>query len=128
MSFDKNADNKLSHHKMCYVRNLKHPRTVSTLKSDSMAAGSGDNQQLVQYSLCGSKMGWSACTRSMRKTEFSSYGAGMVLYFQFLKYSCVIMLLLTILSIPSLMLYSSGFNRDSDLNVPAGRRLSSVNS
>ena len=40
----------------------------------------------------------------MRKTDINDYGVGMVLYFQFMKYIGVIMLICSIIALPSIMI------------------------
>lgn len=61
--FKNDADNELSYDKMCYVRNMKHPRT---LEFDEFT----QEQKHSLHSLCFSNMGWSHCTKNMRKTDY----------------------------------------------------------
>ena len=121
--FEKNAQNELSHDKMCYIRNTRHPRALE-LDEDS------HEQRVVLHSLCFSKLGWSHCNKNMRKTDYGVYGVGVVLYFQFLKYLCVMMFLFTILSVPSYLMFSNGM-RSKDFKtldqIESSRRLEELN-
>lgn len=99
--FIRDADNELSYDKMCYVRNMKHPRTATL---DILT----QDKKLVLHSLCFSSFGCSHCAKNMRQNDYSQYGAGLVLYFQFLKYLCIMMFIFTVLSIPSYLMFSSG--------------------
>ena len=99
--FRKDADNKLSHEKLCYGRDLLHPRVP-------VFDHTVDYQKYQKHSFCTSGTGWSHCKKSMRKTDFNVYGVGVVLYFQFLKYLMVIMFLLSVLSLPSMLIFYHG--------------------
>lgn len=99
--FIKDAQNDLSLEKMTYIRNTRHPRTPTLDRYT-------EDKKYELHSLCFSSMGWSHCRKSMRKNDFGQYGAGLVLYFQFLKYLSVMMFLFTLLSLPSYVLFSSG--------------------
>ena len=107
--FANDAANELSHEKMCYVRNAQHPRTV---KLDHTT----EEKKYVEHS-CFSTMGWSHCTKNMRKTEYARYGAGIVLYFQFLKYICLMLFLFSVLSIPSYIMFSTGRGAEPSASV-----------
>jgi type IV secretory pathway VirB6-like protein len=41
----------------------------------------------------------------VRKTDLNEYGVGLVLYFQFLKYVGIMMLILTLLSVPNMLVF-----------------------
>jgi hypothetical protein len=55
----------------------------------------------------------------VRKSELTQYGAGVVIYFQFLKFLMITYLTLTVLSVPAFIFYLSGnaqsFDKDTDI-------------
>ena len=86
---------------MNYMRNILHPRqVVYNLAYNETNFG--------QYPLCDTRTGWSHCLKRYRKTDLNDYGVGIVLYYQFLKYLGIMMLIASILSIPSYLLFYHG--------------------
>jgi hypothetical protein len=62
----------------------------------------------MKYPVCKTKTGWSCCCRKSRKSEFSPYGVGMVLYFQLLKHLTLVFSIMSVLSIPAYIFFFSG--------------------
>jgi hypothetical protein len=58
--------------------------------------------------ICGTKTGGFSIKSDTRKSDLEGYGAGIVLYFQFLKYMAIVFLIMTILAIPTCILFYSG--------------------
>jgi pilus assembly protein TadC len=61
-----------------------------------------------RHKICGSKTGNNCCMAKFRKSDFTQYGPGVVIYFQFIKYWATIMFLLTLFSLPAFIFYYSG--------------------
>jgi hypothetical protein len=81
------------------MRNIRHPRHVTY---------EDQTTSFEHHPLCGTKTGWSHWNREGRKTDLKEYGVGIVLYYQFLKYLQIMMLLFTIMNIPTLWLFYHG--------------------
>ena len=60
---------------------------------------------------CSALTGWHCCCRRSRHTHLADFGVGVVLYFKFLKSLLWIFLVMSVLSIPSLIIYSSGYKQ-----------------
>ena len=59
--------------------------------------------------ICGTRTGChDCCSRERRKSDLNEYGAGSVLYFQFLKYMGAMFLVMLVLSLPAILFYYYG--------------------
>ena len=83
------------------MRNKRHPRQVV----HNLAY---NETRFDEYGLCDTRIGCSHCMKAYRKTDLNEYGVGIVLYYQFLKYLGIMMLIASILSIPSCLLFYHG--------------------
>ncbi|TNV86581.1 hypothetical protein FGO68_gene17344 [Halteria grandinella] len=98
--FPKDADNRLSHSKLLYHIDINHPREITyDTKGKAM---------YTKHPICRTSTGWPCCTRKSRESDLSQYGAGLVLYFQFIKFLILVYAGLFILSLPCFVLYFSG--------------------
>lgn len=70
----------------------------------------------IEWPICSTNFGQFSNRNKNRVTAMSEYGAGIVLYFQFMKYMICLFVLLSILSIPSILLFASG-NLTAPMNV-----------
>jgi hypothetical protein len=98
--FKEDAENGLSWDKAQTSINANHPRMFEYDKLGKM-----------KYSLWPVKQtsfGWLSHDPQKRDTPLAEYGAGTVLYFQFVKHMARVFLALSLLSLPSLCLYYSG--------------------
>lgn len=78
------------------VINRMHPRKIQ-------------GTEPVLMGLCSTRAGWhSCCFKSVRSSDFAPFGVGIVAYFQFMKYMACIFFLMTVLSIPTMMVFLSG--------------------
>lgn len=66
----------------------------------------------MKHPVVETKTGWVWFTSTIRKSEFTNYGVGVTLYFQFLKFLSMMFLMLTILSVPAYIFYFSGTQSD----------------
>ncbi len=64
--------------------------------------------------------GWVWCTKGMRQSDFTPYGVGVTLYFQFLKFLCSMFFILTVLNIPAYIFFYSGNNKDTSGDLKSG--------
>ena len=48
------------------------------------------------------------CMSKFRKSDFTEYGSGVVIYFQLIKFWTIIMFFLTLMSTPAFIFYYSG--------------------
>lgn len=92
---------------MAVNRNKNHPRNVIINKETTEV-------RYTKRSICSTKTGSYSCFRINRKSDFSQYGAGVVAYFQFLKFMIWLFLLMTICAIPSMIFFYSGNKNTSD--------------
>ena len=69
-----------------------------------------------KFSFFKSSMGSHCFKKSWRESEFKEQGVGLVFYFKFQKYLSIVFLCLSILSIPSYLLYSQGGNYQRNIN------------
>ena len=86
----------LSYTKMLNEVNHREPREIDSSGSIS------------QLKVCGSSTGWFSTWKKCRKSDTEQLGLGINLYLLTLKYFACLFLLCLLLSIPSLMIYSSG--------------------
>ena len=65
----------------------------------------------------GLSTGWPCCCQRARKSGLNTYGTGVVIYFQFLKFLMILYFLLGALSLPAFIFYYSGntISSSSDL-------------
>jgi hypothetical protein len=71
----------------------------------------------VKYSkrsICFTKTGGYSCFKKNRQSDFAQYGAGVVAYFQFLKYMIWLFFCMSLTAIPSMIFYYSGNKTTSD--------------
>ncbi|CDW83214.1 UNKNOWN [Stylonychia lemnae] len=104
--FNFDAQNGLSSDKMLHNMDRKHPRLIEK----NPLTGK------LEYKLhpyCKTKTGWHCCTKNSRKSDFSRYGIGIVLYFQFLKHMTIVFCLMALLSIPAYIFFFSGNSADT---------------
>eukprot|EP00347_Sterkiella_histriomuscorum_P015842 403355479 len=104
--FNQDADNGLSSDKLIHNLNRRHARRIVK----DPVTGKQDYQL---YPICKIKTGWHCCTKKSRQSEFSRYGLGMVLYFQFLKHIAIVFAIMAVLSIPAYIFYFSGNQSDT---------------
>lgn len=64
--------------------------------------------RFVKHPIVETKTGWHFCLKQYRESDFTTYGVGITLYFQFLKFLCGFFLLMTALSLPAYIFFFSG--------------------
>lgn len=62
----------------------------------------------MKHPLFDTKTGWHWFTKETRASDFTTYGVGITLYFQFLKFLATMFLIMTVVSIPAYIFFSSG--------------------
>lgn len=80
-------------------RNKNHPRKIITHSDGDI--------EYRKHSIC-AKLGNISCFQKNRKSDLAVYGAGVVAYFQFLKYLIWQFLVMSVLAAPSMCFYFSG--------------------
>ena len=71
-----------------------------------------------KFKVCKTKTGNFCCIKKFRSSKLTSFGPGIVIYFQFIKYLAYVFSLFTIFSMPSFILYSSGnINKNSNTDI-----------
>lgn len=74
--------------------NLKHPRIIKK------------NNEIIPYSVCGTKTGFLGCSRKMHQSDIHSLGFGIITYFQSLKAFILLFFIISIINIPLLFVYT----------------------
>ena len=93
---------------------LKHPRRIN-----------GKERSL--YSCCGTSTGWYCLCKSLRKADIRELGIGMSIYFKFLKYMMCVFFFLTVLSIPTVILFYNANPHNEDFEfLPLNRKISTL--
>lgn len=92
---------------MAINRNKNHPRNV-VINSET-----GD-AIYTKRSICFTKTGSYSCFKKNRESDLAQYGSGVVAYFQFLKYLSWLFFVMSLSSIPSMIIYYSGNKGMSD--------------
>jgi hypothetical protein len=64
--------------------------------------------KFVKHPIFDTKNGWHWFTKASRASEFTTYGVGMTLYFQFLKFLAMMFFILAFLNIPAYIFFASG--------------------
>lgn len=64
--------------------------------------------KFVKHPLIDTKTGWHWFTKASRASEFTTYGVGMTLYFQFLKFLTMMFFILAFVNIPAYIFFASG--------------------
>jgi hypothetical protein len=64
--------------------------------------------KFVKHPIFDTKTGWHWFTKASRASEFTTYGVGMTLYFQFLKFLAMMFFILAFLNIPAYIFFASG--------------------
>ncbi len=62
----------------------------------------------MKHPIIDTKIGWHWFTKAARASDFTSYGVGITLYFQFLKFLAAMFLILTVVSGPAYIFFASG--------------------
>lgn len=96
---------------MLYHLDKTHPRVVirdKKSKKIQFINYTAGKPKFVKHPICDTKTGWAWCTKEVRSSEFTNYGVGVTLYFQFLKFLSTAFAILTILSLPAFIFYKSG--------------------
>ena len=70
----------------------KHPRQASGRK----------------FGICSTRTGRHSFNQKARESDIKAFGTGIVVYFQTLKYMACLYFLMSILSIPAMLIYSKG--------------------
>ncbi len=65
-------------------------------------------------------------TKASRASEFTTYGVGMTLYFQFLKFLAVMFFILALLNVPAYIFFSSGNSSALETSKDLKAQLSSL--
>jgi hypothetical protein len=86
---------------MLYHIDKFHPRVIIKDRKTGKT-------RFVKHPVSHTKTGWVWCTRAWRESEFSPYGVGVTLYFQFLKFLATIFAIQMILSVPAFLFYYNG--------------------
>ena len=89
------------------ANNLSYSKMKNELDKREPRMRSGDGK-LVPVSICGSGFGCHCGYKRWRRTDLAQLGAGINLYFKMLKYFGCLFFLFFILSIPSVLIYTSG--------------------
>ena len=95
----------LSMSKMKNEVNHREPRTISY------------DGRLSSYPILSTGTGWHSIEKRNRKSDIEDLGEGTNLYFKFLKYFMVLFFICTIISIPSIGIYASGMENDSETRI-----------
>ena len=90
--FNLDAENGLSREKLRKEITARHPRHPSGRK----------------FGICSTRTGGHSFNQKARHSDISAYGTGIVVYFQTLKYMACLYFLMSILSLPAMILYSKG--------------------
>jgi hypothetical protein len=64
--------------------------------------------KFVKHPIYDTKTGCHWFTKASRASEFTTYGVGMTLYFQFLKFLAIMFLILAFINIPAYIFFASG--------------------
>ena len=64
--------------------------------------------KFVKHPIFDTKTGMHWFTKASRASEFTTYGVGMTLYFQFLKFLTMMFLILAFVNIPAYIFFASG--------------------
>lgn len=88
---------------MMLAKNRNHPRTMI-------------DGQPKPWPLCKAATGFPTTDSKFRRSDLEQYGTGVVLYFQFIKYLCLLFAVSMVLAVPSMVIFVSGNTqaRDSD--------------
>ena len=62
----------------------------------------------MKHPIVETKTGWHWFTKAARASEFTSYGVGITLYFQFLKFLAIMFFILMVVSCPAYIFFASG--------------------
>ena len=114
--FKVNANNGLSTEKLEHNMNLRHARLIRKHPKSKLRIIHkhflAKEVIYMRFPICRTKTGWSCCCKSSRKSDFSPYGVGMVLYFQLLKHLTIVFLMMAVMSIPAYIFFFSGNQTD----------------
>jgi hypothetical protein len=69
---------------------------------------SAGKSKFVRHPICDTKTGMHWFTKAARASDFTTYGVGMTLYFQFLKFLSLMFLIMTVISAPAYIFFASG--------------------
>lgn len=86
-----------------------HPREVYTTEDGK--------QKKRPRPVCRTRTGSFSCCHSWRRSDLAEYGEGIVSYFQLLKYMSILYFVAAVVSIPTMLFYSSGNSEFSQLNI-----------
>jgi hypothetical protein len=99
------------HVRRCSIILIKHiqgslseTRRVTNYQINPVAGKS----KFVMHPLFDTKTGSHWFTKASRASEFTTYGVGMTLYFQFLKFLTMMFLILAFVNIPAYIFFASG--------------------
>jgi hypothetical protein len=98
--YEADAANGLSWEKVVHEIDINHPRRI-----DYRYDGTDSYEK---WPICLTSFGWFSPDPEIRRTVMGEYGVGTVLYFQFVKHMTCVFLMLSILSLPSMLIYYSG--------------------
>ena len=101
----------LSYEKMMRYLDKRHPRIVTICEESKILfiiINTAGAQKYQRHSICFSMTGSVCCMTKFRKSDFTKYGSGVVIYFQFIKFWTMIMFFLSLLSAPAFIFYYSG--------------------
>lgn len=110
VQWEADASNGLSYQRMMHKVSLRHPRKLK------------DNQR-IPYSLCGTSTGWYCLCKRLRKAEIRELGIGMSIYFKFLKYMMTVFFLLTLFSIPTMIIFYNSNTPDDFGKLPLNKKM-----
>lgn len=80
----------------------------------------------MKHPIIDTKTGWHWFTKAARASDFTSYGVGITLYFQFLKFLAIMFLILTVVSGPAYIFFASGNPSRQDGNSGLKESLASL--
>lgn len=104
IAINSQSNNGLNWEKMNLYRNINHPRAITCDQ---------ENKKTIykKHGICSTRTGCSHCLKNMRNNDMNAYGVGIVLYFQFLKYVGIVMFVLSLISVPSFLIFMNGTNQ-----------------
>ena len=98
-----------SYKKMKAMMDKMHPRQVYTTVDGK--------QKRKQRPICRTRTGCFSCCHSLRRSDLAEYGEGIVNYFQLLKYMALLYFVAALISIPTMLFYSSGNSEFSQVDL-----------
>ncbi len=118
------------HVRKCFITQIKpipgsqsKIRRVRLIYANCCIAG---KSKFVKHPIVDTKTGWHWFTKATRASDFTTYGVGITLYFQFLKFLATIFFVMSIVSIPAYIFFSSGNSSTQETSADLKTQLASL--